>query len=247
MTLDNNSIEVKIVTIRDGSEKTVSFSYKKREEKEKPMALDVLMQAQSSAIPDLAFRFGCRARNCGVCTIDINDRPRVACRSRVKNGDRLSAIATLPVLSDLVVRRDGIARQLRGLKTPGQGNDLNIEAPDVYHELTACIECYACLDKCPMHSRNFDNKLPGTMIKKLPNPEEGYKHGNPFSLLKLEKLRQDPLTSDQGKNMALNKAIDLGLDACVECPGCKCGVGIDLKGKVIRPLLEAAKSKNNLE
>jgi len=243
MIESNTSIEVKIVTIRDGSEKIISFTYNKREATEKPMALDVLMQAQSTTIPDLAFRFGCRARNCGVCTIDINGRPRIACRSRVKNGDKLSALATLPVLSDLVVRRDGIARQLRGVDKPVQGNDLNIEAPDIYHELSACIECYACLDKCPMHARNFDNKLPENMIVGLSNSAEVYKHGNPFSLLKLEKLRQDPLTSEQGKNIALNKAIDLGLDACEKCPGCKCGVGIDLKGKVVKPLLEAAAKK----
>ena len=243
MIKNNKSIELEIVTVRDGIEKVVSFIYNKREEKEKPMALDVLMQAQSKTIPDLAFRFGCRARNCGVCTIDINGRPRVACRARVKDGDKLSAIATLPVLSDLVVRRDGIARQMRGLKIPGQGNDLNVEAPDIYHELTACIECYACLDKCPMHSRNFDDKLPGDMQGDMPEPSLGYKHGNPFSLLKLERLRQDPISSKQGKDLALNKAIDLGLDACIDCPGCKCGVGIDLKNKVIKPLLDAAKTK----
>ena len=93
MIKNNNSIELEIVTVRDGIEKVVSFTYNKREEKERPMALDVLMQAQSKTIPDLAFRFGCRARNCGVCTIDINGRPRVACRARVKDGDKLSAIA----------------------------------------------------------------------------------------------------------------------------------------------------------
>jgi len=243
MTKNSNSIEVSIVTIRDGNEKTISYSYNKREVKEKPMALDVLMQAQASVIPDLAFRFGCRARNCGVCTIDINDRPRVACRARVKDGDKLSAIATLPVLSDLVVRRDGIARQMRGLKTSAKGNDLNVEAPDIYHNLTSCIECYACLDKCPMHLRNFSDKLPSDEKDNLPNASEGYKHGNPFSLLKLERLRHDPLTSENGKKIAIDKAIDLGLDACVDCLGCKCGVGIDLKNKVIKPLLEAAKDK----
>ena len=243
MTKIHNSILVNIVTVRNGKEKTVAFTYNKRTEKEKPMALDVLMQAQSSILPDLAFRYGCRARNCGVCTIDINDRPRVSCRARVRDGDKLSAIATLPVLSDLVVRRDGIARQMRGLKTSGQGNDLNIDAPAIYHELTACIECYACLDNCPMHARNFDDKLPGEMETDLPDPSIGYKYGNPFSLLKLERLRQDPINSEKGREIALDKAIDLGLDACVECPGCKCGVGIDLKNKVIKPLLEAAKYK----
>ena len=124
MTKNTNSLNVNIVTVRDGKETIVAYTYNKREEKEKPMALDVLMQAQSEVIPDLAFRYGCRARNCGVCTIDINDRPRVACRARVKDGDKLSAIATLPVLSDLVVRRDGIARQMRGLKTSAQGLSL---------------------------------------------------------------------------------------------------------------------------
>ena len=239
----SSSIIINIVTVRDGKAATIPYTYKKRDEKEKPMALDVLIQAQSTVLPDLAYRYGCRARNCGVCTIDKNDRPIIACRAKVKDGDKLSAIATLPVLSDLVVRRDGIARQMRGLKAPGQGNDLNIEAPEVYHELTSCIECYACLDKCPMHARNFDGKLPSTMESTLPDPSIGYKYGNPFSLLKLERLRQDPISSEQGKEMALNKAIDLGLDACIDCPGCKCGVGIDLKNKVIKPLLDAGKGK----
>jgi hypothetical protein len=94
-----------------------------------------------------------------------------------------------------------------------------------------------------MHSRNFDDKLPGDMQGDMPEPSLGYKHGNPFSLLKLERLRQDPISSEQGKDLALNKAIDLGLDACIDCPGCKCGVGIDLKNKVIKPLLDAAKTK----
>ena len=132
----SNSIIINIVTVRDGKAITIPYTYKKRDEKEKPMALDVLIQAQSTVLPDLAYRYGCRARNCGVCTIDKNDRPIIACRAKVKDGDKLSAIATLPVLSDLVVRRDGIARQMRGLKVSAQGNDLNVEAPEVYHELT---------------------------------------------------------------------------------------------------------------
>ena len=35
------------------------------------MVLDVLLQAQEESLDDLSFRYGCRARNCGVCTIDI--------------------------------------------------------------------------------------------------------------------------------------------------------------------------------
>ena len=46
MTKNTNSLNVNIVTVRDGKA-IVAYTYNKREEKEKPMALDVLMQAQS--------------------------------------------------------------------------------------------------------------------------------------------------------------------------------------------------------
>lgn len=240
-------MKVTIVTWRNGTENAVVFDYRKRDAKERPMVLDVLLQAQLDSIPDLAFRYGCRARNCGVCTVDINGKPRIACRARAREGDRISAVATLPVAGDLVARRDGIARQLHG-KLAGfpRHNDLNVEASDDYHDLTACIECYACLDKCPMHARNFDGGIPGDIKDKttLPDPSAGYRWGNPFSLLKIQRYRRDPLSTETGQEAAVALAESLGLDACVDCPGCKCGVGIDLKGKVITPLLKSSKEKS---
>lgn len=238
-------MKVEIVLHRDGVTEAVEYDYAKREEREKPMALDVLLQAQATTLPDLAFRYGCRSRNCGVCTIDVNDKPRIACRTRVREGDKLSPCATLPVLSDLVVRRDGIARQMQGrLPAGGSANDLNVEAPQAYHDLTACIECYACLDSCPMHARNFGDTIPSNLPdEELPDASQGYRWGNPFSLLKLERIRLDPITSQADKEAAVNNAIELGLDACVGCPGCKCGVGIDLKRQVVGSLLEAAKER----
>ncbi|PPR10357.1 MAG: Fumarate reductase iron-sulfur subunit [Alphaproteobacteria bacterium MarineAlpha11_Bin1] len=238
-------MRVDIVTRRDGEEVVVEYDYAPREEDERPMVLDVLLQAQATEMPDLAFRYGCRARNCGVCTVDINDRPRIACRARIKEGDRVSPMASLPALSDLVVRRDGVARQMRGrLATVRQGNDLNVNAPTDYHALTGCIECYACLHECPMHARNFGGGLPANQsVEEQPDPGAGYPFGNPFTLLKLQRIRLDPLTSEAGKTRALENAIDLGLDACVGCKGCKCGVGIDLMGIVVRPLLETGRDQ----
>lgn len=236
-------MKVEIVLSRDGQQEVVTYDYQRREPKERPMVLDVLLQAQATEIPDLAFRYGCRARNCGVCTIDINGKPRIACRARAREGDRIEPVSTLPVLSDLVVRRDGVARQLRGrLPAGGQGNDLNVEAPEAFHELTACIECYACLSGCPMHEKNDDSADPGA----------GYEWGSPFALLKLQRARLDPLSTDAGRAHALDGAIDLGLATCVDCPGCKCGVGIDLKKLVVDDLVAAAKdhlptSRNSLE
>ena len=238
---NGDTLQIEISLHRDGKTSSVNFIYRRRIPNERPMALDVLLQAQATTMPELAFRFGCRARNCGVCTININGKPRIACRARVRDGDILSHMATLPVLADLVVRRDGIARQLRGrLQSGGRRNQLNLEAPKAYHDLTACIECYACLDNCPMHARNFNNDLPtNTHVHQLEN-DEGYRWGNPFSLLKLQRLRLDPMSNELGRAKAVEHAVELGLDACRNCPGCKCGVGIDLKGEVIKPLLKAS-------
>ena len=65
-------------------------------------------------------------------------------------------------------------------------------------------------------------------------------HGNPFSLLKLQRLHSDPLTHESEKEGIINKAIELGLESCINCPGCKCGVGINLKDEVIKPLIKKA-------
>ena len=235
-------MKVEIVTHRDGETAVVEYYYQRRFDDEKPMVLDVLLQAQLNGHADLAFRYGCRARNCGVCTVDINGLPRLACRARIRNGDRISPMATLPVLADLVVKRDGIARQMRGrMPVQAAGNDLNVEAPEDYHALTACVECYACLHNCPMHAKNLapdDGEVAAAV-----SAGKGYLWGNPFSLLKLQMVRLDPLSSQAEKDEALAHAWDLGLDLCATCPGCKCGVGIDLKNKVVKKLLDATGPK----
>lgn len=228
-------MKVTLLTVRDGVEKGVVFDYRLRVPGERPMALDVLLQARDTALPDLAFRYGCRNRTCGVCTVDINGRPRIACRARVREGDAIGAPGALPALRDMVSRRDGVARQLRGrLSGAVRGNDLDVAAPDDYHALTACIECYACLSGCPMHERNFDG---GTETR---DETGAYRWGNPFSLLKLRLRQLDPAAAPDDRARALEAADGLGLDVCRDCPGCKCGVGIDLKRKVIAPLLDAA-------
>ena len=227
-------MKIELITYRKGQARSVEYEYIPREAGERPMALDVLLQAQATKVSDLSFRYGCRNRTCGICTVDINGKPRIACRSRVRAGDKVSAVSTLPVVRDMVSTRDGVARQLRGkLPISLRGNELNVEAPSDYHALTACIECYACLDHCPMHARNLDSDSDE-------RDENGaYRWGSPFSLLKLQRIRLDPVATASDREQALSAAMDLGLEICRKCPGCKCGVGIDLKGKVIQPLLVA--------
>ena len=91
-------MKLEIVTHRGGRGNVVTFDYTRRTPDERPMVLDILLQAQETTLPDLSFRFGCRARNCGVCTIEINGKPRIACRARAREGDLISAMSTLSLI-----------------------------------------------------------------------------------------------------------------------------------------------------
>ena len=51
-------MKVEIETHRNGTIAIMEYDYARREPNEKPMILDVLLQAQATAIPDLAFRYG---------------------------------------------------------------------------------------------------------------------------------------------------------------------------------------------
>ena len=82
--MKSEKLKVYIKLFRSNKYFDVEYIYKKKNENERPMVLDVLLQAQQESLDDLSFRYGCRARNCGVCTIDINGKPRLACRARVK-------------------------------------------------------------------------------------------------------------------------------------------------------------------
>ena len=232
--MEEKYLNIKIQLKRNNEFKLIEYKYKKRTHDERPMALDVLLQAQEEKYDDLAFRYGCRARNCGVCTIDINDKPKLACRARVKEGDILSAMATLPVIKDLVVKRDAITRQMKGYNNISHTNDLNKDADKTYHNLTACIECYACLDGCPVHAENNIVDIQNNVA---------YKYGNPYSFLKIQRLLIDPLTPESEKDRLIDKAKSLGLDIYrreYKNLKIKCGVGINLKGEVIKPLLDVA-------
>ena len=140
-----NNFYVKIILFRGKITSEIKFLYKKKDTNERPMVLDVLLQAQQESIDDLSFRYGCRARNCGVCTVDVNGKPRLACRARVKENDVISPLATLPVIKDLIVKRDSISRQLIGFNNISRKNNLNVEADKTYHNLTACIESRSSL------------------------------------------------------------------------------------------------------
>jgi succinate dehydrogenase/fumarate reductase-like Fe-S protein len=150
----------------------------------------------------------------------------VACRDRLREGDEVGPLSGLPVVRDLVIDRAGIAPQLRQVPVRKA-----LPLSDAWASLGRCIDCLACVADCPLHLKNDTSSEP---------PADGYRWGNPMSLLKLQRARLDEEDDDE----ALTVAIDLGLlTACADCRGCRCGVGIRLVDEVIDPLLAAAEAR----
>ena len=77
-------------------------------------------------------------------------------------------------------------KQMVGYNKIPSKNNLNIEADISYHNLTACIECYACLDGCPVKKNSLRLKI---IIHTV---------GNPF-LSKITAFIHRPLTQRKKK------------------------------------------------
>ncbi len=174
-----------------------------------PTALDALLHLRETALPDLAFRYGCRSARCGTCAVEIDGRPRLACRDRVRAGQTVGPLRTLPRVRDLVVDRRAPDARLRGRLPPLPSPPAPADARA--RRLEACIACLACLDGCPLHA-------------------EG--RGDPMSFLRLA------LARTAGADVT-DVARSLGIDRCVDCHACRCGVGIRLDRDVLAPLAAA--------
>ena len=66
-------------------------------------ALDNINEKQRA---NISWRLSCREYLCGSCTIMINGRPALACKTAVEDGMVLEPLPLFPVAKDLAINRD---------------------------------------------------------------------------------------------------------------------------------------------
>jgi succinate dehydrogenase/fumarate reductase iron-sulfur protein len=181
--------------------------------------LETLMHIYETEDPTLAFRFGCRFGKCGLCAVEVDGRPRMACFTEVKDGMKIGPLSGMPVVRDLVIDRAAFFEGLRELQIfiPDQKETAEpqvIKEPETHKKLSLCVECLACNATCP----NYDfanNSL-----------------ASPYVFVKLAQLHFDPRnTIDRCK-----QAKDIGLESCIECTECHCIHGINIRKDVLEVL-----------
>lgn len=192
--------------------------------------LEALIYIYENLDPSLAFRYSCRFEKCGLCAVQVDGRPALACVTNLRDGQRIAPLQGLPVIRDLVVDRAPLEKLLQHeraflvterpekLKTV---NDINLPPAATSPELVSllrCVECLCCQAGCSETTRFSLEEFAG-----------------PFVFVKLGQLYLD--RRDKLDRRA--QARKLGIEKCGDCSThCVCPQGINIQKHVILPLLE---------
>jgi len=186
--------------------------------------LQALMYISEELDPSLSFRYDCRYYRCGLCGVEVNGRPRLACRAKLKDGLVLRPLRHLPLVRDLVVDRSLFYGTLERLSlyvdAEAEETLRVIKEPPEHVQVERCVECFCCLATCP----TYDSQ------------DEAV--GGPFHFVKLAQMHFHPL--DEHDRVA--QAAALGVDRCAACRKCHCAIGIPIFKVAIAPLMNRVTS-----
>ncbi len=121
------------------------------------VVLNAMHYIQSHLDPSLAARWNCKAGKCGSCSAEINDVPRLMCKTPVDRFEgeiTVEPMKAFPLIRDLatdVSENWAVARTIPPF-TPRDngGKPWTFYEQDVERsrELRKCIECFLCQDVC---------------------------------------------------------------------------------------------------
>ncbi|MFC5499449.1 succinate dehydrogenase/fumarate reductase iron-sulfur subunit [Caenimonas terrae] len=125
----------------------------------------------------LSFRWSCRMAICGSCGMMVNDRPRLACQTFLRElapgPVKVEALAHFPIERDLVVNVEPFMEKLQAIKpwlipkeprTLAQGEYLQTPHQlELIEQYSSCINCMLCYAGCPQFGLDSDFTGPGVL------------------------------------------------------------------------------------
>jgi fumarate reductase iron-sulfur subunit len=125
----------------------------------------------------LSFRWSCRMAICGSCGMMIDGRPRLSCKTFLRNFPcgrlRVEALAHFPIERDLIVDVDDFIVKLNTIKPyiiPREPRRLDegeyLQTPhelELYEQFSSCINCMLCYAACPQYGLNSKFTGPGLL------------------------------------------------------------------------------------
>jgi succinate dehydrogenase/fumarate reductase iron-sulfur protein len=169
--------------------------------------LDVLIYIQENYDNSLAFRYSCRRRRCGTCSVLANGKPVLSCMEGVESDMTIEPLPNLPIVRDLVVDTQEYEKRIISIHPYMERSRMPEEEPETLdpweflslRPLQTCIECYSCMSACPV----IDVR--------------GQGFSGPTTLVQLARRALDPRDDSDRTPVALTEG---GLVHCVSCYCC---------------------------
>ena len=133
--------------------------------KESMTVLDAILHVRDYVDHSVGARFSCRMASCGSCGMKINDRPRLACYTRVEelksDTVKVEPMDNFPVIKDLATDLDGffakhkemvprmVRADLQELDNPTSDYLVKPKEMEEILQFTYCIKCGLCTSSCP--------------------------------------------------------------------------------------------------
>ncbi|MEM0217459.1 MAG: 2Fe-2S iron-sulfur cluster-binding protein [Candidatus Nezhaarchaeales archaeon] len=198
--------------------------------------LDLLNYVREHLDSTLAYRWECRAGQCGSCGMMINGKAALACQTLVSPKDKEIVIEPLPifpVIKDLVVDVEKCVRKILKVR-PYVHRGSPYKSPEIMYQweieevkpLRECIECWCCVSMCPVVKVAWDV------------------YGGPVVMNSIAKVALDRRNVFDHVLLAFLE----GLNACTQCAMCKevCPKEIDIPEKAVGRMRYIAYNKRNL-
>ncbi len=118
----------------------------------------------------LTFRCGCESGVCGSCAVKVNGVERLACKTKLNEGDFIEPLSYTAVLRDLVVdleHEQKVLNKSHSFLHQYQESEITNEDEKKIDRQSNCILCQSCYSSCPVLEVNKDFLGPYALTRAL--------------------------------------------------------------------------------
>jgi len=197
--------------------------------------LDVLDAAVDECGLSIGYRYFCGVKRCGMCGVNVNGKPVLACWEAATPGMVIEPLGNMPVIRDLIVDRGAFERATIELEPRLVRRKPYASFPERYTHgdvaptfpLMNCIECYVCSSTCPAVAGGVESEGRRAFV-------------GPGTLVQVAKVALHPKDELDRREMLE----DASIEDCMSCFRCEqvCPVGIPIVSAAIMPLRGLAAS-----
>ena len=178
--------------------------------------LAILFDIKRTTNRSLSFRSGCKSGVCGSCAVLVNGVEKLACKTTIKDTDKVTPLKNSEIVKDLIVNKSNQDMALITAKAHLQQKSKNpITSVDekMIDIESNCILCNSCFSSCPVYAINPNFIAPFALMR-------NFRYVND--------IKEDDIKSK------LEAVQTNGIWDCTLCGNCNmvCPSHIDIKGDI---------------